>query len=266
MKIITVATHSQAYFPALKESAQRNTIDFVVLGWGEKWAGFGWKLKLIKNYLDGLPADETVLVIDAFDVLISSGSEEMESKFQRLNQPLVCAAERKHFSRIWNWAYELIFNKDGDYPDTVTIYNYLNAGSWMSTAGYALDLLNHAALENAVNDQALFTYLYTKGHVSIDYNCEIFTCIRTHRDLKYTNNRFQNKFTQTYPCIIHGPADVSMKKLISQLGLKPVNYSIRQHIWKYAYSIYAFRGSNRFNKDAWNQDSDTISENDIEQT
>ncbi len=244
MKIITVATHSQAYFPVLKESARKNNINLVVLGWGEKWAGFGWKLKLLKDYLYTLSHDEIILVLDAFDTIIISNTNEIIKKFKGINKPIICAAERKHYSRIWNWAYEKIFNKDGHYPQTPTGYSYLNAGAWMSSTGYALSMLDKASLENTTNDQTLFTHLYTKGHIFIDYGCEIFTCIRKESDLLHINRRFKNVFTQTYPCIIHAPADVSMKNSVKCMGYQPVRYTVLQRAWKYIYSVYAFWGTN----------------------
>ena len=105
MKIITVATHSQAYFPVLQESAKRHDITLVVLGWGQKWSGFGWKLQKLKDYIEFLPRDEIVVVLDAFDTLISAKVDELEKKFRKLNTPMLCASERKHNSYIFNWAY-----------------------------------------------------------------------------------------------------------------------------------------------------------------
>jgi len=244
MKVITVATHSQAYFPILQESARRNNIDLIILGWGDKWAGFGWKLKLIRNYLQSLNYDEIVLVLDAFDTFIASDVKEIIKKYKDLNSPMICAAERKHHSAIWNWTYEKIFNKHKRYPGTPTEYGYLNAGGWISTASYALKLIDQSTLVDSMNDQTLFTSLYVKGLVSIDYNCEIFTCIRKESDLTHVNNKLKNVRTNTYPCMIHAPADVSMKKLISSLGYQPIKYKLSQRAWKYIYSIYAFWGGN----------------------
>lgn len=248
MKIITVATHSQAYFPVLQESAKRHGIGLIVLGWGQKWSGFGWKLQQLKNYLDSLPQDEIIVVLDAFDTLISSNIGEIEKKFGNINTNMLCASERKHHSYIFNLAYEKIFNNRNGYPQTPTPYIYLNAGAWISFAGYALNLLKMVNIKNTTNDQELFTYLYLNGYISIDYGCEIFTCIREENDLLYINQIFQNKFTKTYPCIIHAPADVSMKKITSLLGYSPINYNLKQRAWKYIYSTCAFFGNKSFKK------------------
>lgn len=243
MKIITVATHSQAYFPVLEESAKRYGVDLVVLGWGEKWQGFGWKLKLIKDYLGLLSLDETVVVLDAFDTFISGDIDELEKKFKKLNIPMLCASERKHKNPVHNWVYEKIFNNKNDYPKTPTGYNYLNAGTWISSAGYVLRLLNMATIGNTTNDQKLLTSLYLRGYVSIDYNCELFTCIKSEFDLSCSSKGLKNRFTETYPYVIHAPIDVSMKKVLSLLEYNPINYTLKERAWKYAYSILAFWGN-----------------------
>ncbi len=248
MEIITVATHSQGYFPILSSSCLRNGVDLTVLAWGEKWRGFGWKLKLLKDFFRSLPRDEKVLILDGFDTFIVSDSAEIERKFEHINKPIICAAERKHASPVWNAAYEKIFNSSGIYPSTPTGYKYLNAGAWISTAGYALDLLGNPSIKNSTNDQTFFTYLYLKGKVFIDYRCEIFTCIRRETDLALIKDRFRNVFTDSSPCIIHAPADVSMKNIVSHLGYDPVRYSFMKRAWKYLYSIYAFWGSKSFKK------------------
>lgn len=249
MKVITVATHSQAYFPVLEESARLNNIELIVLGWGEKWGGFGWKLKLLKNYFQTQPPNEIVIVVDGFDTFIISNLDEIIQKFKEINKPMICAAERKHHNYIWNIVYERIFNKRNSYPQTPTIYNYLNAGAWITSSGYILDLLKDVPLHNTTNDQALFTYLYINEKIAIDYECKIFTCIRNESDLLYTNGRYENIFTKEYSCIIHAPADVSMKNLIHYMGYTPVKYYFYQRVWKYLYSIFGFWGNELFKQE-----------------
>jgi hypothetical protein len=261
MKIITVATHSQGYFQVLKQSCRRNNIELTILGWGQKWGGFGWKLKVVRDYLKTLPADDIVLVIDAFDTLIICDTDEILAKFKSMNKPMLCAAERPHDRGIWNAAYERIFNNKGTYPKTPTAYCYLNAGVWLSSAGYALKLLTKAAIENSTNDQTYFTYLYLRGEVFIDFNCEIFTCIRKERDLKQCGTRFENAFTYTYPCIIHAPADVTMENIVASICYEPVRYGIFQKSWKYIYSIRAFWGDTSFKKMDSNLELDGFSAN-----
>ncbi|MCB8977579.1 MAG: hypothetical protein H6657_09180 [Ardenticatenaceae bacterium] len=72
MQVITVATHSQGYFPLLADTCRNNNIELVVLGWGERWKGFGWKLGLLKKHFESVSSNEIVLVLDGFDTILVS--------------------------------------------------------------------------------------------------------------------------------------------------------------------------------------------------
>ena len=54
MKLVTVATHAERYFPYLKLSVEKYKYELVVLGWGEEWKGFVWRFHLLKDYLNSL--------------------------------------------------------------------------------------------------------------------------------------------------------------------------------------------------------------------
>ena len=84
MKAITVATHAERYFDVLKESAERNNIDLVVLGWGEKWKGFTWKFNLLIDYLKSCDDNEIVLFIDGYDVFFIRSEYDIINTFLKL--------------------------------------------------------------------------------------------------------------------------------------------------------------------------------------
>ena len=65
MKIIIYATHSFGTFETLKQHP-----DVVVIGYGTKWKGFIEKAKVIHAYLQTLPPNEIVAVVDGFDSYI----------------------------------------------------------------------------------------------------------------------------------------------------------------------------------------------------
>jgi len=54
LHIVTVATESKYYFPYLVQSCERNGIKLKVLGYGEKWLGFNWRLRKMIEYLKTL--------------------------------------------------------------------------------------------------------------------------------------------------------------------------------------------------------------------
>ena len=81
VRLVTVATHSQFYFPWLLESCKRYNTKIEVLGWGEKWKGFTWRFSLMIEYLKSLDPEEIVCFIDAYDVILLRPLEDIVSYF-----------------------------------------------------------------------------------------------------------------------------------------------------------------------------------------
>ena len=46
--IVTVATESQYYFPYLIDTCRKYGKEIDILGFGEKWQGFNWRMQLMK--------------------------------------------------------------------------------------------------------------------------------------------------------------------------------------------------------------------------
>jgi hypothetical protein len=246
MQLITVATHSQGYYPALQASCARFNVQMTVLGWGCRWRGFGWKLQLVATHLSTLPRGECVVVIDAFDTLLVSGVHDLAAQFSMANLPFICAAERRHRSAIWNTMQERIFGGSVPSAHPATEYQYLNAGAWISTAGYALDLLREREGDRFINDQKFFADLFATGRVFIDDWCNIFVCIRSEADLSITQNspyRVASRRTGAHPCIVHAPAGVSLRTTTKALGYPDSRYRLPHRLWKYAYSVWALGGT-----------------------
>ena len=76
MKIITYATHSSGTFDTISQNEH-----VVVLGYGDKWEGFLQRAKVINEYLNTLPDDEIVVVIDGFDSYIKKHDSTVIEKF-----------------------------------------------------------------------------------------------------------------------------------------------------------------------------------------
>ena len=87
MKIITVATHSESYFPIFEESCKKNNLELIVLGFGQKWQGFSWRFKLISDYIENLPLNEVIIISDAYDVIVLQNNNNcILSQILRLRQ------------------------------------------------------------------------------------------------------------------------------------------------------------------------------------
>ena len=138
MKLVTVATHSERYYPYLKLSAERYGFDLVTLGWGEKWKGFGWRFELMKKYLMSLTDDEVVCFVDGYDVIILQDMKTLENKFNTLTagdkSKIVLAIESDTDSKIGNiitssWTNFFSYRCEG---------NLINAGTYI---GYSSTIL-----------------------------------------------------------------------------------------------------------------------------
>src|SRR5690349_20347835 len=93
MKIVTVATHSDGYMPLLVEGCKKNNLELVVLGWKQKWQGFTWRLKLMKDYLKSVDPDEIIVFVDAYDVLNLKDEDYITRQFLKFERDIVLSTE-----------------------------------------------------------------------------------------------------------------------------------------------------------------------------
>ena len=233
--VIAYGTEKQAYFSLFMESCHRFGIEPVILGWGEKWTGSSEKLYAICSYIKDLPPDEIVLSVDPFDVIFLSDLGEIESKFRQTGKSFLCGALKL---RSFNaFVYDHEFNRTPwPTPDTPTSYNFLNAGTWISTAGYAHNLLNGlinaGQLSPSVMDQEVFTgiYITDKTQIDIDWQCHLFYNLLfsdfvTRRpdltDFQYQDGRIRNSSTGSKPSLLHASGNVIMRDIALSLGYEP---------------------------------------------
>lgn len=133
MKLVTVATHESGYFKYLKESCERYQAQLDVLGWGQKWQGFAWRLKLMLDYLDELQDNEIVCFIDSFDVILLRPLDELETFFKNFSSStgvkIVVGCDKPN--TFFKLVYHMIFYTCNEKP--------LNAGTYI---GYCKDIKN----------------------------------------------------------------------------------------------------------------------------
>ena len=230
--VIAYGTEKQAYYDLFLESCKRYQIEPVILGWGEKWIGFGKKVMEIRDYLKQLPDDQIVISVDPFDVIFLCGIEEIENKFTNLHIPFLCGALKldSFNRRIYNFEFNRTHR---EIPHTPTGYNFLNSGTWISRAGYAIALIDeliekHHMTETTM-DQQLLTGMYIQDStvVGIDWKCEIFHNILFKdfitrkpdlKDIVFDTTRIKNSATGTDPCILHASGNAKMRDVAMRLG------------------------------------------------
>lgn len=232
LTVIAYGTEKQAYFELFMESCRRFGIDPVILGWGDRWIGSGEKLISICKYIKDLPADEIVLSVDPFDVIFLTGGEEIEARFRKMNTSLLCGALKLNGFNAKVYDHE--FNRTQEpTPETPSGYNFLNAGTWISTAGYAFrfikNLINEGEIYPTDIDQQILTGLYIGNNnlVDIDWKCELFHNLLFRNfisrqadlsDLLFLNGRIHNVATGTWPSLLHASGNTFMAGFVSALG------------------------------------------------
>lgn len=252
-QVIAYATSREGYYDLFMASCKRYKVEPVILGWGEKWIGSGNKLMAICAYLEGLKEDDIVISVDPFDVLFLCGLPEIETKFRNMNIQFLCGALK--LGGFNKTVYGLEFNRTNNpTPETPTHYNFLNAGTWISYAGYACRLINYLTKKLKMSeddtDQEWLTHLYinNKTDIDIDWKCEIFhnllfkdfiTRRPDLKDLIFNKTRVSNSSTGTQPCILHASGNTPLRNIAMKLGYDPkISFPVNDRLNYFKKAIY----------------------------
>lgn len=231
---VTVATHTDGYLDVLRESCARGGVDLAVLGFGEKWGGWAWRAMRIAAHLRELPSDSLVLIVDAFDVALLAGHDEIVDRFREFGTPVVFGcAERarvdRPFLRMW---YGQCRGQS------------LNAGGYMGEAAKLLELLElyldrYAAErddQRALTRICTETCLFDQARVGIDVDGAIFyNGARTLRPgtrlgLRLAaDGRWASARTGVRPCVLHAVGGGDMRHHLAAVGLDVSSVAVRNY-------------------------------------
>jgi len=213
--VITVATHNEGYFDALKQSCKNNNINLIVLGFNEKWQGFSWRFNLINNYIKNLKDDDIVLFVDAFDVMIVDKIEEIETRFKEFNKPIVISYQNLSFIELLGYYFIYGYTE-----------NTINAGTYIGYV-YALKKLfnmikekykNYSEEEfNKLDDQKILALICKNNnkYITFDKKSYIFNTIPFKNFFEFINHLMNNSYN------IKDNFDIKENKLL----LKNKNYN-----------------------------------------
>ena len=195
LKLVTVATQSERYFPILVESCKKHGAHLVVLGWEQKWRGFIMKFKLMKEYLDTLDEKDIVCFIDAYDVVLLKSLEVLQKRFKSTGAKIAVAVEKRSER---DYFYGLCQNQS------------INSGTYVGYAKYLKSMLkdiciSHDCTDSKIDDQRVLTSYCTKNNVHIDVDKHLFQVYRKGDPL------FNS-------CILHGAGNVDMTHVLQSLG------------------------------------------------
>jgi hypothetical protein len=222
MRLVTIATHSDMYFPFLKKSCRKYNSPLTVLGWGQPWPGFSFKSKLIKEYLIDVPDDEIVCVTDSFDVILLRPIEELESFFRQYSELT---------------GIRIIVGFDIKPSSIVSSINHLqfgtchglslNAGTYIGFVKEIKHMINEIYIDPSLDDQILLTeYVQKYPHrVHIDTSSFFFLTINNPTGEFIYDTHIKIEHDMLYyrgirPFFAHGNGNTDMTRLIKELGYK----------------------------------------------
>ena len=88
LRVVCVASSERAELTRLRASVKRLGAELTVLGLGQPWRGLGSKVALLAAHLDasGAAADDLILFLDAYDVLLLPAAAQLRERFAALER------------------------------------------------------------------------------------------------------------------------------------------------------------------------------------
>jgi hypothetical protein len=238
--VVTVVTKTDYYFPYLLESCKRYNIKLDILGNGQKWQGFTWRLKLMIDYLKNKNSTHYVCFIDGYDVICNKNLKDLKIKFLEL--------KRKHNCKIV-FSGDEIYNKELYKLNEIFINYYfgkckntnLNAGLYIGGVTDVLEMLtkiyNKIKKNNNLDDQQLIIKYCNKynNDIYIDIHYELFLTfnkpyseINKYLTIKDNTIYYKNK----NPFFIHAPGNTYLENTLKLLCYTVLNNNIQKEMIK----------------------------------
>ena len=212
--IITVGTDSSKMW-ALEQSAVKFGATYLNIGKDVIWqggtmagTGGGHKINLVREHLRSLSDSDTVLFMDAYDVMFVDTINTIFERFEDFDCDILFAAEKSC------WPEPTIAPQ---FPMTPSPYKYLNSGVYIGKVAR----LNHffsEAVENEQDDQLWMQkrFLGSNGlNVKLDYEGYIFQC---DDEVSFDGQQISNGMC--CPCIYHGNGGDDAKARFNSLADK----------------------------------------------
>uniref|UniRef100_A0A3Q2PW87 procollagen-lysine 5-dioxygenase n=1 Tax=Fundulus heteroclitus TaxID=8078 RepID=A0A3Q2PW87_FUNHE len=214
--VLTAATEETDGFRRFMRTASQFNYTVKVLGLGEEWrggdvartVGGGQKVRWLKKELLKHQEDQELLVmfVDSYDVIFSSGPEELLSKFWALGHRVVFSAEG------FCWPDQRLASR---YPQVHSGKRYLNSGGFIGFAPDISAIVQQWKSKDSDDDQLFYTRIYldqnqrTKFNMTLDHRSRIFQNLNGAIDevvLKFERSkvRVRNVAYDTLPVVIHG--------------------------------------------------------------
>ncbi len=94
--VVTVANKSDGYYEILKQSCIRNGCELITLGFGEKWEGFVWKYKKLREFINTIKLDDIVVFVDGFDVIMVDHIDIFMERYKKFDKSIILPDRRSN--------------------------------------------------------------------------------------------------------------------------------------------------------------------------
>lgn len=230
MKLVTVATQSERYYPYLKLSAEANGHELITLGYGEKWRGFGWRFDLMKEYLKSLDKDEIVCFIDGYDVIVLQDPATIERNFKEISKGdktrVVVSVETPSDSAV----DKFLINTWSSFFSYKCENNMVNAGTYIGYSSAIMKLFDNICktfeCKPDSDDQILVqryciensdTFIFDKDSQIFLVIASLNGAISPGKDGLVVDDK-KLYYKGAMPCILHAPAYSDIDDVIGALG------------------------------------------------
>lgn len=217
--VAVIATDADRVRPLLKSFKDKTGYKVHVMGVGEQWTGFDFKLRKTLKLARRLRPDDLLMHLDAYDTHVLSHASEVESKFKSSGADILLSTEVNlyppdmHKMPIWNI-----------YPTAPTRFRWINSGTYIGYAGAIVDFLSSMSPPHfqcnypdgkeadACDDQRCFHTHYLRDHkkrnIKLDTKQEIFHCMWGVDKYSLERKRLYSE-TGSRPCVLHGNGNAS---------------------------------------------------------
>lgn len=181
-----------------------------IIGKGEKWVDFMTKIRGYRNYLERVPPDEIVCIVDCFDVLACAGPVELQQKYTSF-----CDSQTGYFPIVFGAEDMCLYNCEPltwwDYikgrPDYG--FRYLNSGFFIGRSRDIHSVLCEILGTDHTDDQLALCEYFNQHpeEIELDTTCQLVANITSTKHLQFENvhERVRNIETGQYPCFVHIP-------------------------------------------------------------
>lgn len=231
--VVTVATDNKGYLDILKESCQRYGLELTILGFGEKWGGFTWKMFKTREYIQSNASDDDIVIfVDGYDTIFLAEQNYIIEKFLSCDTNILISVDTPPPNYFVLLMYSKVFETCGEIN--------INSGMYMGYVGYMkqfLDILckDEKCLDSTSDDQRLVIELcrsdnvFFKNNVKLDVDNKVFynapiLCKKSqlfnNNDVHLENNSLMSKKTNSKISVISGPGNTDLSKIIEMYGFK----------------------------------------------